>query len=577
MRPSLAALALLFPGSLAAAQEETGILEPCTLPGVPDPVECGSLAVPEDRSRDEGSTVELRIVRLGATGDEAAPEPLFILLGGPGEAAAGAAAAIARRYGALRETRDLVLFDQRGTGESNGLDCTLYHDDLERAFADLLPPDALRECRAELARGADLRHYTTENHAHDLDDVRAALGYHRVDLHGGSYGTRAALVYIRRHEERVRSAVLLGAHPPGARALPRFAPDAQRALEGVLGECEADPRCARAFPTVRDDAREVFQALREAPEPVRVIHPATGEPEEVLLNATVAGEAVRYMLYRPAWAGMLPVVLHQARRGDPSGLAEFAVFARLRMIEGPGNGLWISITCQEEAGTLDLEEAARSARGTLFDDHRARNFARACERWPHEPVDPSFHEPVTSAVPALLLSGEWDPVTPPVHGDRAALHLPGALHVVVPSGGHAFEGLEGAECADELVEAFLVAGAAEDLDVGCVDEIRRPPFRTEPLFMEPATVEPERVQPLAGTYAGGEVPLEIEVRAVDGGLEADLPDGTTLLLVPVEGDELRFRPPGLPGLYLVFGRGPDGSRQVWIEEPGEPPLLLERR
>jgi pimeloyl-ACP methyl ester carboxylesterase len=556
-------------------------LEPCILPGAPPPVECGTLEVPEDRSREGGRTLSLRIVRLGATNpdgpDTKAPEALFVLLGGPGEAAAGAAPGIAQQFRALRVARDIVLVDQRGTGASNGLDCSLYDGDMDRAFGPLLPEEAVRSCAEALSSRMDLRHYTTADHADDLDAVREALGYERVDLYGVSYGTRAALVYIRRHESRVRSAVLHGLYPPGVRGLPDFAPDAQAALEGVLSECLAEVACAGAFPRIREEARQVMERLRDSPVPVRVLHPVTGEAEEPLLNATVAGEAIRYMLYRPAWAGLVPVILHQAHRGDLAGLAEFAVFARLMMIEGPGNGLWVAITCQEEGEGLDAEEADRRARGTLFDAHRARSFTRACPLWPHVPVSSDFHAPVRSDLPILILSGQWDPATPAARGDRALAHLTGALHLVVPSAGHAFQGLEGSECVDALVVAFVEEGAHRGLDVGCVREIRRPAFRTDPLPVAPGALDPDRVRGLAGRYGGGEAPLEIQVVPEGDRLRVTLPDGNALLVVPVEGGDLRFRPLGLPGYYLVFLEEDGSVREVRLQEPGSPDLVLPRR
>jgi pimeloyl-ACP methyl ester carboxylesterase len=607
--PALALTSVLLAGLAASAHAVPSApgpvvrLEPCTLPGVPAPVECGTVEVPEDRSRPGERTLGLRVVRLGATGPDPAPEALVVLLGGPGEAAAGAAPGIAAQFQGLRRSRDIVLFDQRGTGQSNPLDCVLYDGDLERGFGELLPPDALGRCSGELGKEAALHHYTTEAHADDLDAVREALGYERVDLHGTSYGTRAALVYLRRHGHRVRSVVLHGLHPPGSSGLADFVPAADAALEGVLGECGADADCAEAFPGIREQAHQVFRRLREAPRAVTVLHPDTGVPTQAHLNATVAGEAVRYMLYRPAWAGMLPVILHQAYHGDLSGLAEFAVFARLRMIEGPGNGLWISITCQEEVPrdgvgdamphrvhrSIPSEEdrlqpggiargslgAGAGERSPIFDDHRAASFQRACDSWPHQPVDPSFHEPVGSTVPVLLLSGEWDPATPPWRAEVALETLPGGLHLVVPSAGHAFQGLQGAGCVDRLVEEFVVAGAHEGLDTGCLTEIRRPSFRVDPLPLRPAVAAPGFLDGLTGRYGGPGAPLQVEVEATPDGLRLELPNGMSFLTVPVDGGELLFRPPGLPGLYIRFRADPEGT-VVELEEPGAPPLVLPR-
>lgn len=367
-----------------------------------------------------------------------------------------------------------------------------------------------------------------------------------------------------------------GIHPPGTRSVVTLPQDSQAALDGVLEECDRDPGCHDTFPDIASEVETVFRRLRAGPVSVPVLHPESGEPGEVRLNAVVASEAVRHMLYRPGWAEMVPAVFHQAAMGDFSGLAEFALFSRFRMMDGPGTGLWISISCQEEVEFLNSSIIQRRARGTLFSDDRAWNLARACDLWPHDPVPSSFHEPVASDVPVLLLSGERNPATPSHRGSAAAAHLPNSLHLVIPSGGHSFEGLQGTECVDRLVIDFLEAGSAELLDTSCIAEIHRPPFRTEPLHLAPGSPGSERVRGLGGRYVGEDVPFEVSVEPDGERLVLTLPEGDTVLLVPVAGDDLRFRPLGLPGFSVRFSVRADGRVRVAIEQPGGPLLVLVR-
>lgn len=580
----LACAGPVFAGSLAAqataATIDSLVLEPCELPGVPPPVACGELEVWEDREGREGRRIALRVVRLGATESETRPDPLFPILGGPGQSVVESAAGMAAGFAEVRRERDVVLVDQRGTGGSNGLDCPLFGppEDAQAFLVAFLPVESVQRCRGVLEERADLRMYGTHLAADDLDDVRRALGYRRINLFGVSYGTRAALTYIRRHEAHARSAVLVGVYPPGLHGPALFAPAAQRALDGVLEECLAEPACASAFPDIRDAAQRVFRRLADEPARAEVIHPGTGVPQEVRLDRDLAAEAVRYMLYGPGTAGMVPVVLHQADGGDLAPLAEFALLGRMQVVDSGYNGLYLSITCAEEVAPVDPEEAARLAEGTFLGDYRYRDQADACRHWPLGVVPDDLHEPVRAEVPVLLLSGQWDPVTPPSHAEHAVTHLPRGRHLVVPHGGHGFDGLEGGdECADRLTTEFLRSGSADELDAGCLERVRRRPFRTEPLPMEFVEADPALLEAAEGTYepAGPGVPLpSVRLEAEQGGLRMVLPGGQSLLHVPVGGD--RFRAVGLLGFYLELQREDGEVVGLRVSEPGGNVFVLRR-
>lgn len=575
-----ACAALTLPGAVsaqaAAAATDSLVLEPCELPGVPPPVRCGEWEVWEDREAERGRRIALRVVRLEATGSETLPDPLFPILGGPGQSVVESAAGFAE----LRRERDVVLVDQRGTGGSNPLDCPLFGppEDARSFLVAFLPVESVRRCREVLEERADLRLYGTHLAADDLDEVRRALGYERINLFGVSYGTRAVLTYLRRHGAHARAAVLVGVYPPGLHGPALFAPVAQRALEGVLAECLAETTCREAFPDVREAARRVFERLAEEPARAEVIHPRTGRPQEVRLNRDLAAEAVRYMLYGPEMAGMVPAVLHQAARGDVAPLAEFALLGRMQIVDSGYNGLYLSITCAEEVAPVDPEEAARLAEGTFLGDYRYRDQAAACREWPLATVADEVHEPVRAEVPVLLLSGQWDPVTPPSHAEHAAAHLPRGRHLVVPHGGHGFDGLEGGnECAERLMTEFLRRASAEELDAACLERVRRPPFRTEPLPMEVVEADPGVLEAATGMYEPAEpgVPLpSVRLEAVVGGLQVILPGGQTLLHVPVGGD--RFRAVGLLGFYLELQREDGEVVGLHVSPPGGQVFVLRR-
>lgn len=458
------------------------VVAPCTVPGVAGPARCGTLAVWENRAAAAGRRISLRFVVIPATGTDRPREALTFLHGGPGAAATGSAARVAATFGAAREERDILLVDQRGTGGSHPLYCALYGSREEPTgyLGFFLPVEPLRACVPELERKADLAHYTTDAAADDLDEVRAALGYERLDLYGASYGTRAALVYMRRHPERVRSAVLVGVAPPDA-ALPlHLARDTDRALWGVLAECEAEAACGAAFPDLRGDVRRSLERLAGGPVEVTVTNPATGRPVRIALTRELYAEAVRYLLYVPATAALVPAMVHQAARGDFVPVAGVALERRLNLVNAQSQGVFLAVTCAEDLPFVDPAEGERLAAGTFLGDYRLRDQRAACDAWPRAPLDPAFREPVVSDVPTLIVSGEWDPATPPGNGDHVARHLSRSLHLVVPGGGHGFAGMENAECVDRVMSDFVRAASVEGLDTSCVRTVRRRPFRTAP-------------------------------------------------------------------------------------------------
>ncbi len=456
-------------------------LEPCEVPGAregaKEKARCGTYEVFENRAARSGRKIKLKIVVFPATGPDKAPDPLFYIPGGPGSSATEDAPYVAQVWAKIRERRDLVFVDQRGTGGSNPLNCEFFDPaDPASYFGFYFPLADVRRCREQLEPKADLRLYTTPVAMDDLNEVRAALGYERINLSGGSYGTRAAQVYVRRHGAHVRAVVLQGVSPTN-QFMPRdFPQHTERALNGVLDECAADEACRAAFPRLRDEAKAVLERLMRGPVEVEVKHPETGKNTPVKLSRDLAAEAVRYMLYQPGAAGRIPLLLHLAAQGDFAPLAEAALFYRRQIVATGSNGMYLSVTCAEDLPWIRPGEGERNAANTFLGDYRLRQQRAACELWPRAQVPKDYAGPTRADVPALILTGQWDPVTPPAYGDAAARHLPNSLHVVVPHGGHGFGGLDGLDCIRNLVADFIERGTTKGLDVSCVKGIRRRGF-----------------------------------------------------------------------------------------------------
>ena len=456
-------------------------LEPCEVPGaregVKDQARCGTYEVFENRAAKSGRKIQLKVVVYPATGRDKAADPLFYIPGGPGSSATEDAPYIAQEFAKVRERRDLVFVDQRGTGGSNPLNCDFFNpSDLSSYLGFYFPLADVRRCRELLEPKADLKLYTTHIAMDDLDDVRAALGYERININGGSYGTRAAQVYLKRHRQHVRTLVLQGVSPTG-QLMPRdFPQHTERALEGVMDDCARDEACRAAFPNLRAEAKAVLARLLRGAVEVEVKHPQGGAVTRVQLSRDLAGEAIRYMLYQAGAASHVPLFIHLAAQGDFAPLAQSAIFYRQQIVATGSNGMYLTVTCAEDLPWIRPGEGERIGENTFLGDYRLRQQRAACDLWPRGAIPKGYAEPTRADAPALILTGQWDPVTPPVYGDTAAKHLPNSLHLVIPHGGHGFGGLDGLDCLRNLIADFINRGMATGLDTSCVKSIRRKGF-----------------------------------------------------------------------------------------------------
>ncbi len=467
---------------VACGQPLAGLrqLHACTSDEGPADALCGTLKVFEDRAARTGRTLSLAIVVLPALSDDDRKDPLVFLAGGPGQGAAKMAPLIATAFSRIQRHRDIVLVDQRGTGRSHPLNCKPKDDSLKALLADDESALArLRECLASY--DADSRLYTTPIAMDDLEDVRTFLGYQKVNLYGGSYGTRAALVYLRQHPGSVRSVVLDGVAPTDMR-LPLFSGrDAGRALDQVLTDCEADSGCASAYPGLRAKVAKLLSRLERAPAQVTVMHPLAGTPETITVTPRVVAGALLAGLYAPSTAAMVPLLLERAARNDFQALIALALAGD--QSENLSTGMQLSVLCSEDASQVDAEDVARVSSDSVFGRHLASGQLEACRVWPRGTVPASYFEPVVSDVPALVLSGDFDPVTPPAWGESVVRHLRNGRHFVASGTGH---GVATTPCGVQVVEEFLEKGSAAQLDTDCLTSPRRPPFFLKPSGPDPS-------------------------------------------------------------------------------------------
>ncbi len=468
-----ALLCVLLAGCAGGGDRPVGpgvALAPCQLsaPGVAQRLaaECTTVQVFEDRAAAAGRTIELRVAVVPAVSRSAAPDPLFFLTGGPGQAATESYVLLAPAFEAINQERDIVLVDQRGTGMSRPLDCPAEEDDEQ---ADLRA--AAEACLRVL--DADPRHYTTSVAADDLDQVRAALGYEQINLYGVSYGTRAALTYLQRHGARVRSAILDGVVPQDQPLGLFVARDAQRALDMALERCAAEPACGAAFPGLRAELDALLERLgRDAPT-VRIPDPVSAEPTDVTLSRELAAQTIRLLSYAPETVALLPLLIHTAAAGDLGPLAAQASIAGDSLGESISVGMNLAVLCSEDTPFIDPAAAEQAGAGSYLGDAPLDQQIGACAAWPRGELPADFKRPVASDVPVLLLSGEADPVTPPANAEQAARTLPNSLSLVAPGMGH---NVIARGCIPRLADRFIDQAGPGDLPADCLKEIAPLPF-----------------------------------------------------------------------------------------------------
>jgi pimeloyl-ACP methyl ester carboxylesterase len=467
------------PAAERSAAKPAAELEPCKVPGETGEVEarCGFFETWENRVARSGRKIRLKVVVLPAKDPHAKPDPIFFFGGGPGEAIAGEAGFTAEVQEALRkdgEDRDFVFIDQRGTGEPDRLGCNLGGEDanLQTYLGEMFPVAAVRKCREELEKKYDLTRYTTDIAMDDIEDARVWLGYDKINLSGGSYGTRAVQTFLRRHPQHVRTVTLIGVVPMDETLPISHAAGGQRSLDLLLGWCEKDPACHGAFPDVRKDFQTVLDRLAQGPVEVEIEHPVTHQKTTVKVSREVIADGIRWQLYTPQNGAALPRLIHEAAAGSFSPLAQAAVNSRVGIIQILAMGMFFSVTCAEDIPFIDPAEIAARTAGSFLSDYRVRQQMGACAVWPRAKVPMAHQEAVHSAVPVLLISGERDPVTPPAFAERAARSLSNSLSIVVPFGAHGGE----SGCVDNLMRTFIAKGAVKGLDTSCVAKLPMTPF-----------------------------------------------------------------------------------------------------
>lgn len=475
----LSSSVLLSTLGAAPVQPRLGLhLAPCTLGKTQAPARCGTFGVYENRDSRSGRIIAVHLIVLPAK--HHALGAITEIGGGPGEASTDFAAPIADgQFGparaALRNDYDYVFMDDRGMGQSNAFDCDLTPPNDPAAYMRYLyPPKYVRACRGQSVATHDLTKYNTNNAVDDLDDIRAALGYDKIILSGGSYGTFFSLVYVRRHGEHVRSAILDGVDAPHFQAVPGEPMGVQKAIDDLFVKCAADASCRAHFPHFKAHFSALLRRFDGGPVAVPV-QTRGGKTQTVKLSKEVFVDSLRHVLYDPYGASYVPYVVERAYANDYAPLGRMmrdivSSFAHILNM-----GAFLSYSCADWTPFISSAELADARAHSFASDLRFQAQQQACATIDVPAMPASFNDPVRSGIPVLMIMGSDDPATPPQYGLEALKYLPNGRAVLVKGGGHGAD----TACTDNLYLQFVRSGSARGLDVSkCAATLKLPPFAT---------------------------------------------------------------------------------------------------
>ena len=439
-------LVLLTQLATAAPPDQQG--RACHLPGSEEGLRCISVNVPLDHHKAAGkdNSLAIHVTLAPAFRENTKPDPLFVLAGGPGEAGSSVLGLLNHTFRRARATRDIVFIDQRGTGRSGKLDCEFSEQGEEKSEAE--QDQELRACLATIKQ--PLAAYTTEQAARDIEKVRVALGYNKINLWGGSYGTRLAQSYARLYPAGVRSLILDGVAAPD-QIIPAGGRDGQAALDLLFKQCKADAACNKAYPNLRAEFNVLAARVAAKAIKVQLPDPRTAEPMSTTITSARFLSTVHNVLYSALDSRRLPFLIHSAAQ-DRWGpfIARRNVGNDFSSEGGMATVLHLAVVCAEDVPYLTEQMQAEDTLGSFMGGERVARLGAICKTIKVPKVTPRAATPITA--PVLMLSGALDPVTPPRRAQAAARYMTRAQHLIVSNAGH---GVSQLGCSPRLLREFL--------------------------------------------------------------------------------------------------------------------------
>lgn len=465
-----------------AASSEIQQTDHCYLDGISNRSQCGFVNVAENPSQPNGKKIQIHYAVLPAVKPLHPDEAFLAIAGGPGQSAIDNASSFESTFKKIRETRDILLIDQRGTGRSNLLQCSGPEDSNQSPLTiNERDVDTLAEARKCLQQlDADVSMYNSSVAIHDFEAVRQVLGYKKLHLYGISYGSRMAQLYMRHYSDALATVTLDGVVPMQQSVI-AVGLSVDRALQGVLDECADDPVCASKYPNLNQTLDELNRELHESPIRADIFHPLTGEPDELLLTRDKVLGILRLSMYSPATRSLLPLAIQQAAQGifQPMLGLYSLMLENIDMAAGMHN----AVVCAEDLHRID-DNLKTAIKGSYMASSLYQQIRDACSVWPSNLARDDFFQPVASDIPTLLLSGELDPATPPDWGTMAMTKMTNARHLIAP---HASHGVASQTCGNRLVAELVENGDIENIEGDCLEDTSAKEFYLNPSSAQPVS------------------------------------------------------------------------------------------
>ncbi len=442
-------------------------------PGFPGiKARCGILLRPLNPADDTSQSIDLHVAVVPALSLQPEPDPFVPIAGGPGQSTIEMYASLAGAFEKIRRNRDIVLLDQRGTGDSAPLDCPANEELIGIVPSKEEIEEETRACLESLPY--DPRFFTTSIAVRDLEALREQLGYTSLNLYGVSYGSRVAQHYARRYPDTTRTVILDGVVPPQLALGPDIAIEAERAMQNILERCANDAACQQRFGDLEARFYALAEKLDSAPVEVALAHPKSGKPETVAFGSAELAGTLRLLSYHPTTIALIPALIDAAANGNFAPLAAQHLIHSATMAEALSIGMHNAVMCSEDAPFYDLDALPRDAlQRTYIGSILLDMMISICGNWPAGVIDDDLREPLATSLPVLLLSGAEDPVTPPAYAERAAEKLANSLHLIGRNQGH---GLASRGCVPNIMADFIAAASLENLDTACLERVFAMPF-----------------------------------------------------------------------------------------------------
>ena len=433
---------------------------------------CGTFQRPLDPANPDGEQLDLRVAVVPALDLNPELDPLVPLAGGPGGSAIQFYSAYAHAFEPVRRERDILLIDQRGTGESAHMDCPIDDDIVEGQYSEEETVAFTRTCLEQLPY--DPTFFTTSVAVADLEALREALGYPALNLLGTSYGSRVAQHFARRYPGSTRTIVIDGVVPPQLPLGPGIAMEAQRAIDEIFARCAEDAACNEHFPEIDLDFASLRSTLEESPALVPLLDPVTGHPTKIRFGKNELAGAVRLLAYQPQSIAILPLVINEAANGNYVPLAAQFQLTMTSLADALALGMHNSVMCTEDVPFIDRDAVDFEAlEQTYIGAMQLEALETICSVWPQGPLDEDFNEPLATDIPVLLLSGTSDPITPPSYAEMALVEMTNHVHIVNAHQGH---GQIAAGCMPDVIANFIATADPATLDYSCMERAFVMPF-----------------------------------------------------------------------------------------------------